>query len=447
MEDKLYALLSLYKKSPYWLRYIVGKIYYSIPNVIKYGKFYNNYLLRIRNFNNEQKEELLKLQIQTATKNIPYYQDKNFKRLQDFPIVNKSTINSNFEEFFDYKSNFKLKTNTGGSSGNPFEFYLEKGKSRPKEKAHFDWYWGQFGYNDGDKILMIRGESLPNNKLFEYEPIGNKLIISCYLVDDDNIAKVLYRINSFKPKFIHAYPSALSNILHILKNNGLKIQNSIEAIFLGSEGLIDNNRKIFNEFFNARIVHWYGHSERLIHAGNCPYSDNFHIFPFYGHVELVDDDDREIKAPHVKGRIIATGFDNKVMPLIRYDTGDEAEYAEEIFCKCGFKGKSFSSIHGRAQDYVYLDNKSKVSLTAFIFGQHFDEFSKIIEMQLEQHDYGKVLIRLRVANDFQKSNGISFKKKLESSVNNKIKIDIKIVDFIPKTIRGKHQFLLQQISD
>lgn len=446
MEDKLYFLLSLYKKTPYWFRYIIGKIYYSIPRGIKYGDFYKKYLQRINNFNLKQQDSLVDAQLRIATKEIPFYKNSNYTKLQDFPIVAKTTILDNFDKFYEKSNKFKLKANTGGSSGNPFEFYLEKGKSRPKEKAHFDWYWGQFGYKDGDKILMIRGESLPNNKLYEYEPIGNKLVISCYLVNDMNINEVLNRINKFKPKFIHAYPSALSNLLHILKKNGLKINKSIKAMFLGSEGLTDDNRRIFNEFFSAKVVNWYGHSERLVHAGNCPYSDNFHIFPFYGYAELVDYNGEEIIKPNVKGRIITTGFDNEVMPLIRYDTGDEAEYAKETSCKCGFKGKSFSKIHGRVQDYVYLSNKSKVSLTAFIFGQHFTEFSKIIEMQLEQHEYGKLTIRLKVTSDFQKSDIVSFQKKLESSVDNKITIKIELADFIPKTKRGKHQFLIQHIS-
>src|SRR5690606_14765097 len=109
----------------------------------------------------------------------------------------KQLINKNFDSFVNHNNLKKIKTNTGGSSGNPFEIYIEKNVSRPKEKAHFDWYWGLFGYKSGDKILMIRGESLADGRLYEYQPIENKLALSCYLLNTQNIEEVLLKINKF----------------------------------------------------------------------------------------------------------------------------------------------------------------------------------------------------------------------------------------------------------
>ncbi|MEL0651809.1 hypothetical protein V6246_10280 [Algibacter sp. TI.3.09] len=442
MEDKLYHLLTLYKNLPFPIKFIVGKIYNSLPTNIKYGRFYNLYLKRINDFNKRQ-NVLLENQISYVIENIPYYKGNEYKSIIDFPVINKNIIRENFNQFLNLKNN-GIKTNTGGSSGTPFEFYLEKGVSRPKEKAHFDWYWNQFGYNSGNKILMIRGESLANDKLYEYQAIGNKLAISCYHINKINIESVINIINKFNPKFIHGYPSALKNFIDLVEENSKSLELEIKAIFLGSEGLFYKDKERIKKYFNSKIAHWYGHSERLVHAGNCMYSDDFHIFPFYGYVELLDDENNVITEPNIKGKIVATGFDNTVMPFIRYDTGDEAEYSEMNKCNCGFIGNSFKKIHGRNQDYIYLIDRTKVSLTAFVFGQHFDEFSKINQIQLEQNEYGKLIIRIVLRGETINNKG--FVKKLTDSVNAQLEIELKIVENIKKTKRGKHIFLIQNLK-
>ncbi|WP_410006574.1 hypothetical protein [Aequorivita nionensis] len=401
---------------------------------------------RIKYFNTEEGKALQNRQIESALKNLSFYKNRNFSNLIEFPIVNKQIINADFQGFVNHNNRNKIKTNTGGSSGNPFEFYLEKSVSRSKEKAHFDWYWGMFGYKPGDKVLIIRGESLAGKKLFEYQTLDNKLALSCYLLNNRNIDKVVSHINEFKPRFIHAYPSALKNFINLVNDSSVSLKVDILGVFLGSETLLEDDRELINSYFKAKIAHWYGQSERLIFAGNCPDSNDLHIFPFYGYTELVDDNDSVIRDSGIKGRIIATGFDNDVMPFIRYDTGDEAEYSENTNCKCGFKGKSFKVIHGRKQDYVYLKDGSKVSLTAFIFGQHFEEFSIISEIQLRQQERGflNIVIVLKEKNSL---NIKGFIQKLETSVQGEIVISLEVVKSIPKTLRGKHVFLIQNIKD
>ncbi|WP_417359547.1 hypothetical protein [Galbibacter sp.] len=446
MEDLLYNMLSLYKKLPYPLKLGIGYLYRLLPNSIKYGRFYFEYVERLKNFNSEIQQNLLKSQLKFSYQNIPYYKKVMFTRIEDFPIVNKNIIRENKSKFVNPSNFNRLVANTGGSSGTPFEFYLEKGVSRPKEKAHFDWYWGQFGYKPGNKILMIRGEPLADNKLWEYQVIENKLAISCYLINSTNVTEVYKVIKKFEPSFIHAYPSALKNFISCLDKANIQSNLNIKAIFLGSEGLYLTDQLQIEDYFKAKVAHWYGHSERLIHAGNCPYSSDLHIYPSYGYAELLNENMEIITEPNIKGEIVATGFDNQIMPMIRYATGDEAEYSEKKECECGFKGSSFKNIYGRKQDYIYLSDGTKVSLTAFIFGQHFDEFNSIKELQIVQEKMGDILIKIVLQSDNSLDEN-NFIRKLIDSVNNKITISLQLEDEIPKTKRGKHIFLIQKINN
>lgn len=447
LEDKLYKYLKIYKSSPTWLKKTVGFSYFFLPKRIKYGKFYFSYLNRIKGWESGMQAQLLNEQLKFATSNVPFYKKKEFTSgLSSFPILGKKELKENLTSFITSDNKKLLKTNTGGSSGTPFEFYLEKGISRPKEQAHFDWYWKQFGYSTGDPVLMVRGEPLPNNQLYEYQSIGNKLAVSCYLVNGSNIASLIEAINKFNPKFIHAYPSAIKNLTNCAISANVQLSINVKALFLGSEGLFPPDRQFLEKYYNAKVVNWYGHSERLIHAGNCPFSDEYHVFPFYGYLELLDENNSPVLDPGKKGRIVATGFDNKAMPFIRYDTGDEAVLSDVKKCKCGFEGTTLKKILGRSQDYIFLEDRSKVSLTAFIFGQHFSEFSLINELQLEQKKEGELLVRIVPNKSMTPEEVKILQKKMELSVDNKIKINIILVKEIQKTSRGKHRFLIQKIK-
>lgn len=447
LEDKLYKYLHFYKNLPTWLKILMGKVYSFLPNQIKYGAFYFKYRNRIANWHLEHQDKLLEEQITFALSNIPFYQGKGYSTsLTSFPILSKKEINKNKSLFISEEKQRLLKANTGGSSGTPFEFYLEKGVSRPKEQAHFDWYWKQFGYKGGDPILMIRGESLSNNKLYEYQPIGNKLVISCYLINTSNINHVAKVINNFNPKFIHAYPSAVKSLTNYIATTHTKLNINVKALFLGSEGLFPEDRTFLESYYKAKVVNWYGHSERLVHAGNCLYSNEYHVYPFYGFLELLDEDNSPVKEPNKKGRIIATGFDNKAMPFIRYDTGDEAVLSHVTKCKCGFKGITLKEILGRGQDYIFLEDGSKVSLTAFIFGQHFSQFSLINELQLEQRKIGELFVRIVPNTEISSEHIQALQNKMETSVGRRLKVSIFLVPRIEKTKRGKHRFLIQNIE-
>jgi phenylacetate-CoA ligase len=459
MEDYLYFLLNLYKKLPYPIKRSVGFLYNFLPRNLRYGKFYSLYTKRIKDFSSLNDYNLIKVKqldlllfnLAEAIRSIPYYKKYpkcfTLEQFEKLPIINKRIIVDNNAQIINPKLNsLKLMTNTGGSSGTPMVFFLEKNSSRPKEKSHFDWFWGKFGYHSRSKILMLRGLPLANGRTFEYNSIDNILNVSCYNINETNILQIINEINKYQPDFIHGYPSSVKIITHLMEEHKNLIKLNIKSLFLGSEHISLIDREYLEEFFNAKVVSWYGHTERLIHGGNCEYSNEYHFYPYYGYVELVDDDNIPITEPGKEGRIIATGFDNKVMPFIRYDTGDLGILSERNECKCGFRGLSLKEITGRGQDFVILSDNTKVSATAFIFGQHLEAFARVREMQLQQDKAGKLEIRIIKGHGFNDGDKDNIKDELENSVENKIKIDVIIVNNIQKTLRGKKIFFISNIN-
>lgn len=460
IEDTLYSMLKVYEALPLFIRNGIGVIYKYIPELLKYGGFYYHYLDRIKIFQQESMNvenlanELLLRQINYALVNIPYYQHiigiDTITTIEKIPIINKDQINVNPGWFINSHFLKKgIRANTGGSTGRPFSFFLDKGITRSKEAAHFAWYLRKFGFKPGDRTLMIRGKPLRKNQDYEFQAINNKLVVSCYNLNHDSVSEIYRQIKKYKPKFIHAYPSSLltftKELQLYLKSN--KADFNIKAIFLGSENLFEDDEKYFKTFYEAEIVTWYGHSECLVHGAKCEISGDYHFYPFYGFIELVDENDQRIEEPGIEGRIIATGFDNRVMPLIRYDTGDIGVLSPRKECSCGFKGVSLSKIIGRGKDYIMLNDNTSVSLTAFIFGQHHEEFAMIKEMQIIQNEPGKIHVHMVPLKKISEEDVESLKIRLIKSVKtNSLAVDIQIVESIEKTIRGKHKLLIQNIE-
>ncbi len=458
MEDSLYRFLRLFLKLPRPLKRILDGLYSKVPDKIKYGSFYFKYDKRIRYFNSLNREEirkeqsaLLYRQINNAINNIPFYKKygpyTTKTDLLKFPVINKGMVIDSYDMFVnsDHKD-LRIKANTGGSSGTPLSFYLEKNVSRPKEKAHFNWFWGQFGYKPNDPILMIRGKPLSENRMYEYSAINNILNVSCYNINHNNISLVVNEIRKHKPLFIHAYPSSLKILTVLMDNHHSKVDFNLKAIFLGSENLPDDDRLYFEQFYHTTVKNWYGHTERLIHGGNCPFSNEYHFYPFYGYIELLDENNEPIEKPGVEGRIVATGFDNSIMPFIRYDTDDIGVLSELSECPCGFKGTSLKRIVGRSQNSIILSDNTQISLTAFIFGQHLQAFKKIVEIQIVQEVPGELEIRIIKSLSFRARDEQSFISTLLSSVDNKLLIKLNYVTEIPKTTSGKSIFFISKLN-
>jgi len=210
MEDTLYPFLNVYRRLPSWMQTAIGFSYRALPKWFRLGPFYDEYKRRINHFISLTKSaelsalqlDLLKETVNSAVLDVPFYRQfnkmKEFNDIYDYPVISKSDIVGNLDEFLSTEFNSSgLKSNTGGGSGTPMTFFLHAGRTRPKEQAHFDWFWGQYGFVPGSRVLMIRGAPLKNNALYEFQAIKNCLAVSCYELNSDNVSEAVQEARRF----------------------------------------------------------------------------------------------------------------------------------------------------------------------------------------------------------------------------------------------------------
>ena len=100
--------------------------------------------------------------------------------------------------------------------------------------------------------------------------------------------------------------------------NGLLDKNAkgfnITLIETSGEILRETHRKNIEQFFSTNVIDRYGLAEAGIVAYQMPNNTNLSVLDFHTFVEVDTD-----------GEILITTLNNKVMPLIRYRTGDYCE--------------------------------------------------------------------------------------------------------------------------
>lgn len=433
------------------------KIYQSIPvpiskiliKSLKLNPYYSNKTwIEVKNIEGKYNETFIidkKLkEIFTQIKNIEFYEyikksDFNIGNLKNIPLMDSENLRENFEKVINLQIS-GYYTSTGGSGRKPSKLYLSN-ESYKKDLEHVIWSWSKIGYKKDVRKLTLRGLNLGSN-LFKYNPIYNELQINIFMMNEENIDKILLEIEKFNPNFGHGYPSAFVKISELLKAKKLNFE--LFGISLVSEGFNEIQREIIEKRFKCPARGFFGHSERACFATEKKEIPGvYEVALTYGLIEILDKNGKNCKIEE-EGEIICTGFINKGMPLIRYKTGD---YATVNKIKNNVVTE-IKNIKGRwGKDFVYDKNRNSIPTTAINI--HSKEQYEFKYIQLQQNEYGKVNIKLVPWSTLNMK-----KEKIEiiSSEFSKKMPNIEVESYIVEekdiyiTHRGKVPYLINEIE-
>lgn len=454
----------LLRKSPYFIRKPLKSIYNNLPDNIKYGRSFTdlyNFLEESQFWSREKLEEYqlseLKKIINHGYNNVPYYKRifeergltpndiKDFSDLKKIPYLTKNIIRKNLKDLIatNYKEKERLYCTTGGSTGLPLEFCMNK-NINIREDAFIASQWSRVGYdiNKKNKMVVLMGHIPPKNY---YEFLGNKLILSSFKLREDNFKDYVNLIDNFKPDFIHCYPSSIVTLSKYMNNHKIFIKNkNLKAILCVSENLYQGQREYIENTFNCRVYSFYGHSERCCLAGECEINNYYHIFPQYGYTELINEDNNENLKEDEIVEIVATGFNNYAMPFIRYKTEDMAVNTNGT-CSCGRNYKLIKRIEGRKQEFFVNKFGDKITFTRSHFPLAVVK-DKIMAYQYVQNKPGNVILNIETKYNLNEEEINNIKEIFLNMFSN---IDIKInrsEKVIERTKAGKFKYLIQNVK-
>lgn len=457
VEDRLYPLLRYYEKAPSWLRNLAGSTYRMLPAPWRYGRHYPEFrrLARtleeadpsqIREFQFEQ----LRLVLAEAASHCPYYR-RTFEQagfdparltspddLASCPTIEKHTLQEHLIDMTSARSTSsqRIYITTGGSTGVPVGFHLHKGISRPREQAFLETMWERAGYHDRARVAVIRGHvTSPSSagRIAYHDAARGWLILSSYHLTDGRMPEYLDAIERYRPEFIHAYPSAALQIADYLQRHKQSWRTPVRALLCGSEQLTLNQKRLLETAFDCCVYRWYGHSERVVLAGEGRTSPLFYFFPTYGYVEFGPPDADGLR------EVIGTSFHNLVMPLIRYRTGDYVRLADDT-AEREFPWPAVQGVVGREQEFLVGATGRRISLTAF--NMHDALFDHLYAVQFYQPEPGRAEFRYIPSPRFDTAQLERIQSRIREKLGDDFSVELKAVREVEKTARGKHKWLV-----
>lgn len=404
------------------------------------------------------KEELNKLQLNLlkrviahAYESVPYYRDlmtdlgltpgdiQSLEDIKRLPIVTKKDVLEANNRFVSGKFS-KMFLATGYSGGTIGTRLIHKRDLRSIANEHafvrrqFDWA----GVSMRDRCArMMQSEIVPpakkHKKPYAYDAAMKELFLSTYHLSKDTIPIYAKAIKDYDIKALLAYPSAAYVLAKGCLEKGIRVP--LKAVLTTSETLDSARKEIIARAFECKVYDFYGCGERICYIHTCEH-DSYHIILEYGLTELI-----RAEPPNDDSyRIIATGFWNMAMPLIRYNIGDLIQLSDHT-CQCGRVFPVVKKIVGRESNILTTPSGRTLGVTAIEDLMENVLFSMqgmpILEGQMIQESPDVMTLKYVPLMGFSQKDAKKLKLLVAKHLPADFKFNVRSVRNISRTRSGK----------
>lgn len=457
----------IYEKSPSFIKNCIDNLLGRLPYDILLGKEYTNTLKLLNKENGKSREEHNIYQLNELKKilihsyeHVPYYTElftsvnfnpyeiKKASDIEIIPFLTKDLIEKNFNRLIatNIDPQYIKFNSTSGTSGHQLRFAFDKRTYYSREWAYIHYLWKRIDFKYGkNKMATLRNDLLPDGMLYKYDSRNRSLILDSYHLIPSNIEKIIKKLDEDKIEFIHTYPSTIYILAKYMLTHSIILTTSPKAIIVTSEMLYDGQKEIIETAFKSKVYTFYGHSERAALASWCEKSTHYHIQSEYGYIELVADDGNVITDADNIGEIVCTGFNNYVMPFIRYKTADYSSYCKNQQCECGREYVLLNNIEGRwKQDSLVGKDGNLISDTAI--NMHSMIFTNVEKFQFVQYQKGFCDLLIVKGENYSSNDEKIIIEEVNKKIADSINMTIKYVDDIERTTAGKYRYIIRKFD-
>lgn len=370
--------------------------------------------------------------------------------LKKFPILTKSDFNDKSADYLSagVDKNSLISNQTGGSTGEPTRFYLDRFTVEHYEASR----WRGLGWHDihiGDPSVMIWGASIEINQLkrrkfiWKERFLKNRIILSAYDLKEEQLNSYLEKIRRYKPKYLYGYASALFLLAEMIIRAGRSVNLPLQAVVSTSETLHPHQREAIHEAFGCPVVNEYGARDGGIIGFECS-EGQLHIPADNCHLEIVDLSSRLPLPNGQRGLLLVTDLNNLSMPRLRYELGDIASLSDQP-CSCGVNLPILDRLEGRETDIFLSTGRS------YVYGAFFNrlmlKLSSFRGFQMIQHEPNRMTVKLiKHPTSYQPHDEFKFIESIHTSLGADLQITVEYVDEIPRSSSGKLRYAVREFD-
>ncbi len=405
--------------------------------------------------------ERLRLIIEHAYRNVPYYQQsfdaagidsaviETIDDLQSVPLLEKKNVREAQHRFIarGYEKRVS-EVRTGGSTGAPMKYFLgSEGQAANQAAVWRARRW--WGIDIGQPAVHFWGHStsfapgLKGKFARAMRPIKdrvfNRRTLSAYNMSMSSVFRYWQIIEEFGPCYLLGYASTLYLFARFLKELGIDGRGiSLDLIISTSEVLYPWQRHILEESFGCAVVNEYGATEVGMIAYECP-EGNLHLMDDTVLIEVVKSDSA---GADDLGEVVVTQLYNLGAPLIRYRLGDVAQSIRQG-CSCGLGLRVLCGFQGRTHDLIVAPDGRYVH--GEFFTHLFDQLENVHQFQVVQKAPDSLLIRVVLNDPSLQINEPLLLDNIYSKMGD-ICVVVQYVDVIEQEASGKYKWIVSEIK-
>ncbi len=347
--------------------------------------------------------------------------------LEMLPEVTREMVQNNPDFFIP--SMIARRSYTGGSTGQPLEYYLCYAALCMRSNVHErGWRWA--GQIPGKTRLAILGSS-------QGKVLGNNVLNLSGNMDEATLEDNAKAIVAFHPHTIRGYVNTLYIQAKYCIEKGYHF-DGIYGINPISENLYDYQRETIEQAFGAKIFEEYVCNDGGTCAWECSSHEGLHYFM-----------ERAIIQTDRNGEMLVTDLWNTCMPFIRYRNGDSVRFLDKP-CSCGI-AHPLMRVQGRTNDVLIGPNGAVspaflvhhgVGLASATSGKtHFTDGIRAVQY-VQKPGFQ---LQVNLVKTFECTDGQiqQFLKRLEGIVQG-LEIHLNLCEELPASKKGKRHFIVNE---
>jgi len=286
-----------------------------------------------------------------VAKHSPFYKKEFKKRKIDASRVKLPSDLGNFfttaedirqnpEEFLCARPDTAYET-TGTTSKRPKRVYFSRTEVEEAGWAGAVGLWG-LGVRPSDRLVSS----------FDYSfwvsgPVlqASCKVLGCFHVEAGRITPEEFydRLADYKVSVIVGDPSWLLRLSEIAEKKG---PWPLKLMLGGGENMTEETRCYIEGVWKTDFILGYGQTEAFGAIGmESRAKDGYHLNEFHNYFEIIHPDEQGY------GELVYTTLNRRVMPLVRYRSGDITRFIERP-TKSSLPGKRIEKLKGRVDEWV-----------------------------------------------------------------------------------------------
>lgn len=371
---------------------------------------------------------------------------RNLEDLRRLPLMDKAFISAHREELVNRDvPGGALPYHTGGSTGTPLSFYLDRRRQAWDKAARIRTHrW--WGINPGNREAYVWNSPVELEHQGRMKRFRDWLLNDCLLsasgLSSATIGTYVRRLRRFKAECLFGYPSSMCLMARLARQAGIELQSKdLRVIFTTAELLHDHQRALLKEAFGGvAVADGYGSREAGFIAHQCP-AGRMHITSENMVVEFIKDG-RPASAGE-DAEVVVTQLDNHAMPFLRYRTGDIGQYSAER-CECGRGLEVMQVVKGRSNDLLRTFDGRWIhgSALSSIIGR----IGGVAAFQFRQHRDMSVELLLVPTPGFTSESQERLRAALLVQLGMGMRLEMRRCDMIPRLVSGKLQYVVSELD-